>query len=194
MLAEADHLSPEQREHLLAHCDSLPAANREGVVAALASSWARTESAKAAAWALAHGQADDGASVANSAAQQVFLRWVNNDADAALAWWRVLTASQLHDALGTNASTFLAENGQIDAAMELFHPRANPAGAWYVRDPEAVARWVETLPAGAARDQATRVFIEKAAAASPVSAAEWVETVADPALHQKAAEWVFWKT
>jgi hypothetical protein len=50
------------------------------------------------------------------------VRWVNNDRDAALTWWRALPGSPLRDALGNEASTFVAEAGDLDTALELFHP------------------------------------------------------------------------
>ena len=64
---------------------------------------------------------------------------------------------------------------------------------WYAREPEAVARWIETLPAGMARDVATRTFVKEAARVSPAGAGEWVASVADPDLRQSAASLVYWE-
>ncbi|HZJ17599.1 MAG TPA: hypothetical protein VFD27_21275, partial [Chthoniobacteraceae bacterium] len=125
----ADRLPLEERTRLLAEYDSLPLGARDSLAAALASSWARSDPRAAAEWALAHAEAGDRASPANNAAQQVFVRWVNNDTDAALAWWHALPASPLRDALGNEASTFIAEAGDLDAALQLFHPsEANTGG------------------------------------------------------------------
>ena len=107
--AAADRLPPEERARLLAAYDTLPASARDDLATALASAWARTDPRAAADWALAHAKAEDRKNAANGAAQQVFLRWVNNDTDAALAWWRALPASPLREALGNEASTFVAE-------------------------------------------------------------------------------------
>jgi hypothetical protein len=121
-LDAAERLAPEERERLLASYDTLPAGPRSGVAAALASIWARTEPRAAADWAVAHGKPEDGASAENTAAQQVFVRWIAGDADAALAWWRTLPDSPLRAAIGTNASTYLAEEGRIDEALAIFKP------------------------------------------------------------------------
>ncbi len=120
--AAADRLPPEERARLLAAYDTLPAGARDDLATALASSWARTDPRAAADWALAHAKTEDRKNAANGAAQQVFLRWVNNDTDAALAWWRALPASPLREALGNEASTFVAEAGDLDTALALYHP------------------------------------------------------------------------
>jgi hypothetical protein len=56
-----------------------------------------------------------------------------------------------------------------------------------------VARWIETLPTGSARDEATRTFIQEAARLSTAGASEWVATVSDPALRQSAAMMIYWE-
>lgn len=185
-LVIADHIAPEERERLLASYDSLPASAREHVAAALAGSWARTEPQKAADWAIAHAKPEDGGNSANHAAQYVFLRWVNNDADAALAWWRALPSSPLRDALGTNASTYLAEDGRLDAALEIFKPSAGRtdesattqlAQLLVARDPNTAGAWFATLPAGVATEQTARAVVSEWYAREPQAVARWVETM-----------------
>ena len=195
--AAADRISPEDRERLLDGYDSLPASARENAAAALVCAWARTEPRKAAEWAVAHGKTDDGASPANNSAQQVFLRWINTDADAALAWWRAQPPSPLRDALGTNASTYLAEDGRLDAALEIFHPGAGEtdkfASAQLLqiladRDPrEAAARFAK-MPASAIGEQTARAVTGAWYARDPEAVARWIETLPAGSARDQAAQ------
>ena len=214
-LASADRLSPERRRALLDGCDALSATAAGTLAAALVSSWARTEPLAAADWAMAHGQADDVASPRNAAAQQAFLRWVNNDADAALAWWRKLPASPLRDALGTNASTFLLEDDRLEAALEIFRTHAGNeerdavvqfATHLVEHDPNSAGKWLASLPVEAVTDDAAWVVVQEWYLRSPESAARWIESLpasaardyvvqnfvqtAVPDDPQAAAEWV----
>jgi hypothetical protein len=171
-LAAADRLSASERERLLAEYDSLPANARDSAVAALACAWARTEPQAAVEWSLAHGKPDDAGNAANNAAQQVFLRWINNDTDAALAWWRAMPQSPLRDALGTNASTYLAEAGQADIALELFRVRAteapNDAPPSLSREPVNRAQGEDTI-----ERSATSHLAQLLAERDPEFAAKW---------------------
>lgn len=194
----------------------------------MASAWARTEPENAAAWALAHARPEEHAHPDNLAVNHVFLRWVNNAPDAAHAWWRALPPSPLRDALGASVSTYVAESGELDLALEMIKPGVSEAdgdvvaqlgqilaqrdpmeaGSWlatlptatktkfaadlivqsmYSQDPEAVARFIEDLPAGRRRDEVAAAFVHQAARSSPGDAAEWVLVVEDPALRQAAA-------
>lgn len=189
-LAASDRLAPEERAHLLANCESLPGSARDAVVAALASTWARTEPKEAAEWALAHGKPEEGANSANNAAQQVFLRWINNDADAALAWWRALPDSSLRDALGTNGSTYLAEDGRIDEALEIFRPSVST-------NEEAISR--SQSPGGVYKKVSRGSTREAAATAQlaqflvdhdPKLAADWVATLPPAAVTDQTARTV----
>ncbi len=203
-LASAERLPPAERERLLANYDSLPPGPRAGAAAALACVWARTEPRAAADWALAHAKADDGANAENAASQQVFLRWITSDPDAALAWWRAIPASPLRAALGTNASTYLAEEGRLDEAREIFQPAAdatnNPQATapgvmsmgggsgdeqatvhlgqlLAARDPAAAGAWFATLPPTVATYQTTLAFLPKWYARAPEAVARWLETL-----------------
>ncbi|MHA3771708.1 hypothetical protein ACXR0O_09250 [Verrucomicrobiota bacterium sgz303538] len=172
--AAADALSTEERERLLASYDTLPGSVRDSVAAAVVCSWARTEPQKAAEWALAHGNAEDGMSPANTAAQQVFLRWINNDPDKALAWWRELPSSALRDALGTNASTYMAENGQMDAAMEMFRPHANPAYPPGSTQTVSMRRTIRTTIGGGSTDESAATHLAQfLAKRDPAAAGDW---------------------
>jgi hypothetical protein len=200
-LAAADDLSPDERRHLLATYDAMSATVRDSVVAAVASAWARAEPREAAEWSLAHGKADDPANAANNAAQQVFLRWINNDQDAALGWWRSIPQSPLRDALGTNASTYLAETGQIDGALELFRvppdlpshgsdsqrhrdeetlersATAHLSQLLAERDPRLAAEWFATLPARVVTEHTANAVVASWYDRSPEEVARWIESL-----------------
>lgn len=202
----ADRLSPEERARVVANYDSLPAAARETLAAALASSWARTAPREAADWALSLAKAGERTAPENLATDQVFLRWINTDPDAALAWWNALPASPLRDAIGTNASTFLAEDGRLDEAMKLFRPQAvkveptkrnsdsvvilsgggeggdSMATAQLTqllaeRDPAAAAAWLAALPPAVATKDSARVVIDEWMPRNPEAVARWVESL-----------------
>ena len=202
-IGHAERLTPEERAKLLADYDTLPPGVRSGVAAAAASVWARTEPKAAADWALAHSRTDDGANPENTAAHQVFLRWTIGDADAALAWWRSLPDSPLRAAIGTDASTYLAEEGRIVEALEIFKPadakkaqETNVPGAMSIgggspeeqatvqlgqtlaaRDPAAAGAWFATLPPSVATYQTTLAFLPKWYAREPDAVARWIETL-----------------
>ena len=195
-LAAAERVAPEDRDRLLADPTLLPEVLRESTVAALVSTWARTEPQKAIEWAVAHGQKEDAAHDSNTAAQQAFLRWVNSDRDAAFAWWRAQPASALHDALGTNASTFLAEDGRMDAALEMFRPNKSAldtsatehmAQMLAERDPGRAAAWFATLPSGAVNERTTRAIVSRWYAREPEKVARWVESLPTGAARDEAA-------
>jgi hypothetical protein len=182
----ADRMPSEERQRILANCDALPAGTRDNLAAALACSWARSDPPAAAEWALAHAKTNERANSANTAAQKVFLRWANNDADAALVWWRALPASPLRDALGTEASTFLAEKGRFDAALELFHPQDGKADETITtqlaqflsgRDPANAAAWLSALPSGVSTEKAAQAVLRDWFPREPEAAARWVEAL-----------------
>lgn len=180
----AERISPEERARVLAGYATLPDGMRDDIATVLVSSWARTEPRQAAEWALAHAQPQERASPANRAATQAFLRWANTDADAALAWWRALPPSPLRDALGTEASTFIAEAGQLDAAIELFRPSSKKVDeditahlAQYIaaRDPAEAAAWLASLPADVLTEKAVRHVVRKWYAEESEAVARYVE-------------------
>jgi hypothetical protein len=209
-------VTSEERERLLASYDSLPAPARDSVAAALCSAWARTEPQKAVEWAVAHGRVDDGVNSANLAAQHVFLRWVNTDPDGALSWWRAQPDSALRDALGTNASTYLAENGRLDAALEIFHLRTAKADADEValrargtvimggsdeeqataqlaqilveRDPNSASAWYATLPEHVATEQAARTIVIQWYGRDSEAVARWIGTLPPGETRDQAAK------
>lgn len=53
-------------------------------------------------------------------------------------------------------------------------------GAWFSRDPSAVATWIETLPKGMMRDKALHGFSYQAKNADPFTAGEWADAIDDP--------------
>ena len=76
----------------------------------------------------------------------VFMTKYLVDRSGALAWFRGLPPSPLRDAMGTNASTFVAAGGEIEAAIELcrptsaktdHHATAHLAQIYAERDPAA---------------------------------------------------------
>jgi hypothetical protein len=191
-LAAAERLSPDQRERLLASYDALPTELRDTVATAVALVWARTEPQKAAEWAVAHGKTDDGSHPGNTAAHQVFLRWVGNDAETALAWWGALPASALRDALGTSASTLVAEAGRIDEALAMFRPSAEAVKA---SGPGRRMRssGVITISGGASKstDEAAAVYLAAVLAErDPVAAGKWFATLPSSVATQETARMV----
>ena len=175
----ADRVPPEERARLLANYDILPAGARDDLATALASAWARTDPRAAADWALAHAKVEDRKDAANGAAQQVFLRWVNNDTGAALAWWRALPASPLREALGNEASTFIAEAGDLDTALALYHP-PEEKGAETSRTRLAQFSWKSAGQSSGGNDgeipaQLTQLLVER----DPARAATWLAALPD---------------
>jgi hypothetical protein len=184
--AEADRLSPEERQKILDHFDSLPASVRGPMGTAVTSAWARTEPDKAADWAMKHATPTDRSGPGNVAAEMVFLRWINNTPEAAVAWWRSLPPGPLRDAMGTNASTFLAEQGDLESALELFHPRSGTedeqAAAHLTqilaeRDPARAAESLLKVPDGILLKDASRKVIESWFPRDPDAVARWVESL-----------------
>jgi hypothetical protein len=182
----ADLASPEERERFLASYDTLPEQVRGPLAAALVSAWARTEPAQAAAWALAHAEPTQADAKANHVAKNVFLRWFHADTDAALAWWRALPESPLRNALGSDASAIVADEGRIDEALALFHPvehgdqgeiTAMLAQTSADRDPAAAAAWLGSLPAYVQTGKAVGNVIERWFARDAESVANWVEAL-----------------
>ena len=182
----ADRTTPEQRAEILANYATLPAGAREDLAAVLASSWARTEPAQAAKWALQIAQTEERNAPANRAVDQVFLRWTNNQPEAALAWWKALPASPLKDALGTSGSTYLAEAGNLDAALELFRPgpgdkdelaTAHMAQFIAARDPAEAAAWLKSLPADVVSRQAAETVVTAWYDRAPDAVARFIEAM-----------------
>jgi hypothetical protein len=181
-----DFISPDERAELLANYDKLPAALRPNLAAELASSWARTDPEAAANWALAHAQLNDGANPANLASTKVLARWVNEDAESALNWWKGLPSSPLRDAIGNNASTFLADEGDVDSALQMFHPHAGADDAMIATqlaqyaaddDPAKAGAWLATLPAEADLKKASAAVIDAWYVKEPEAAARWVQSL-----------------
>ena len=184
LMSEAARLSVEERAAVLAKYDSLPEGMRENIGAAIASHWARTEPAEAAEWALSRAKRDDRAHPANQPAEQALLRWINNAPEDAIAWWRSLSASPLREALGTSASTFVAENGDMDVALEMFSPgpgeldgdiTAHLAQLVADRDPARAAAWLRDLPEHADAKRAMESVVHEWYAREPAAVAEYIE-------------------
>ncbi len=197
LMLQADLTSPEQRAQLLENYDRLPAIARDDMCAALASAWARTEPRAAADWAMAHAKPDDDRAAPNRAAMSVFQRWSYNEPEAALAWWRTLPPSPLRDALGVEASTYYAEAGQVDTALEIFRPLPGQSYSGATqhlaqilakRDPAQAAAWLGTLPpeadAGGAMTHVQNVWY----AQDPKATAEWLGTIAPGKSRDKAVQ------
>jgi hypothetical protein len=183
---KADLASAETRSRLLANYNQLPDGTREQVGAALAATWARTDPQAAAAWALEHAKPNDPDSIANHATHYAFLRWSQADRPAALAWLRSLPDSPLRKAVGTHASTFLAEEGQMEAALELFRPSGSPADQratahlaqiYAPRDPAAAAQWLAKLPEESVNEAAVAKVLEAWYPQNSAACAEWVESL-----------------
>lgn len=186
LVKEADLATPEERARLLARYDQLPRGARDNLCAALAGAWARTEPRAAAEWALAHAKTADADAGANQPAQRVFTRWMGTEREAALAWWRALPESPLRDALGAEASTHLAEDGDLAAALAVYRPlpgEAHRAATTQLaqflaeEDPATAAAWLADLPPAAAPKEAAQFVIAEWMARDSDAAARWMETL-----------------
>lgn len=186
LIPETDRLSPEERQAALGRLGDFPSGTRDALAAAIASSWARTEPKEAAEWAMAHAKPADRAGSANEAAQGVFLRWINGEPEAAVAWWRSLPDSKLRDALGTNASTFLAEQGDLETALTLYRPQPgkedDQATAQLVQmfakqDPAKAAEWLRKIPDGVSGKRGSRTVVDAWYSRDPEAVAHWVESL-----------------
>jgi hypothetical protein len=190
-LAEAGYLSAEARERVLADPTEVPEIVRDATIGGIVSAWGRGEPEKALDWVKSHAQPADGkkneeaVAARNAIAQQVFLRWVNGDEAAALAWWQKLPESALRDAIGTNASTFVAEAGQLELAMQMFHPAKTTdnivtlqlAQMVSARDPEKAGAWLATLPRENVDMMTAKAVVGDWYARDPEKVASWVETL-----------------
>ncbi len=182
--ALANQTTPEDRERFLASYEKLPEALRADAGAAMASGWARTEPEKAAESALTHARPEDREHPENRAVDQAFRRWVKNAPESALSWWRALPASPLRNALGASASTYVAEGGDLDLALEIMQPGASKAEEGTIgrmgqllaeRDPLEAADWLRALPPEAESKIAARLVVEALHRGDPTAAARWVE-------------------
>ena len=154
LIRDADQTPAEARAKILTDYENLPPASRDALCAALVAAWARTEPRAAIEWAVAHAKADDADSRANTAAQYAFLRWVSSDAKAAFTWWQALPPSAMRDALGMEASTHFAEDGDFETAKTLFRyvpgssrrdTLSHFASLYAQRDAAGAAGWLATL-------------------------------------------------
>ncbi len=196
IIRDAEQTTPEDRARILADVDKLPAGGRDVLCAALADAWSREDPAAAAGWVLAHSNAADGPSTANLAAERVFLRWINNDMDAALAWWRTLPPSPMRDRIGAQASTYVAEDGRLDEALRLFPTTSiadrsatdHLAQILIARDPAVAARWMQNLPAEAVTDETVRELYAKWFPRDAKAVADWVESIPAGKVHDRAVK------
>jgi hypothetical protein len=92
----------------------------------------------------------------------------------------------LHDALGNDASTYLAESGDLDAALQLFHPHAGKADAAIAmqlaqfvaeEDPSKAGAWLAGLPAETDTGKAAQTVVDTWYPKEPEAAARWVEAL-----------------
>jgi hypothetical protein len=182
----ADRTTREDREKFFANYDSVPKNLREPLAAALANSWARTEPAAAAAWALAHAEPENHESTANGVTRDVFLRWFNTDASAAISWWNNLPASPLRDALGNEACTKFADEGKIEEALAMYRPLAGKsqpqitqmlAQNYAEREPAAAASWLMSLPPDVAISDATTSILSRWIPRDPEGVANWIQAL-----------------
>lgn len=184
--AAADRLTPDECNATLARLKNLPPGMRDAMAATVASSWARTEPKQAAEWAMAQAKPEDRSDPANQASQEVFVRWAYADPGAAVAWLRGLPPSSLRDALGTNASTFIAEQGDLDTALALFRPQpgkedsqvtAQLVQIFVERDPAKAAEWLRDLPEGASVKDSAGTVVNSWYLRDPTAVAKWVESL-----------------
>ncbi len=194
--AAAQAASPEERERLLEQYDSLPAETRESLGAVLAVAWARTEPQKAAEWALAYADPVQDATGPNLAADKVFVRWFTQDPKAAFAWWQALPPSKMRESLGNDVSTYVADAGEIDRALELFHPHSD--ADWMIatqlaqtvanKDPAKAANWLAALPDATNLQDAAKSVIAKWYPRQPGAVAQWVEGLPPGRLRDQAMD------
>jgi hypothetical protein len=92
----------------------------------------------------------------------------------------------LRDALGTNASTFIAEQGDLDTALALFRPQpgkedsqvtAQLVQIFVERDPAKAAEWLRDLPEGASVKDSAGTVVNSWYLRDPTAVAKWVESL-----------------
>ena len=185
LFREADLMSPEDRARRVEQIAAMPEGVRDSTAAALAASWARDEPLKAAEWAMKLAKPDAPENTANQAAHFAFLRWIHVDRAAALAWLRSQPESPLRNSIGTNAASFVAEAGDLDAAVELCHPStskvdqsatAHLVQIYVERDPDAAAAWLATVPNAINNATASKLF-SSWYPNDPMAVGRWVENL-----------------
>jgi hypothetical protein len=185
-LALSEQCSPEDRARFIASYEELPQQMRAEAGAAVASGWARTEPENAAAWALSQARPDEHSHPENQAVNLVFLRWVNNAPANALGWWRALPPSPLKNSLAVSASTYVAEGGSLDLALEMIQPGISHASPDLIgqmgqllarRDPAEAAKWLEAVPDTADTTVAAKLVLQAMYTKAPEEAAAYVESL-----------------
>ena len=196
ILRDAEQTSPEDRSRILSGEANLPQGSRDVICAALADAWSREEPAAAAKWALAHSDSMTGNATANLATERVFLRWINSDMDAALAWWKTLPPSPLRDRIGEQASTYVAEDGRFDEALELF-PSGSPSnkGATHHlaqiladKEPALAADWMAKLPEASVTSGMLDGLFYEWLRVTPANATTWIESLPPGSLRDSATK------
>jgi hypothetical protein len=186
LLQKADAATPEERDEIKARFDQMPEHIRGPIGAALVAAWARTQPREAIEWAIQHAKPDDPASPVNQAPHHAFLRWIHVDRPGALAWLRSLPPSPLRDTIGTNASSYFAEDGELEVALEICKPTGSVvdrsavthlAEIYAKSDLSAAAAWIAKLPEASIDEEAISKVIEPWLQKDPAAVGGWLETL-----------------
>ena len=196
ILRDAAQTDPEERTRILSKAANLPPGSRDVLCAALADAWSLEAPAAAAKWALEHSDSATGNSTANLATERVFLRWINTDMDAALAWWKTLPPSPLRNRIGEQASTYVAEDGRFEEALALF-PSRNPSNKSATqhlaqllvdKEPALAADWMANLPAASVTSGMLDGLFSEWLRVTPASATTWIESLPPGSLRDSATK------
>ena len=183
-IAAAERLTPEERERCLASLDRLPPNLREQLTGTLLGAWAKDDPRPAAEWAVTHAKPEDSEAPESRRVEWPFHTWLRADEAAALAWCARLPASPLRDDLTNGAAAWLANAGNIAAAVSLLRPRDGEKSSYAIAaiavarakdDPAAAAAWIDSLPPDTDTGGAVGALVEKWAGREAAGAASWVE-------------------
>jgi hypothetical protein len=185
LISDAERTTPENRARILADYGNLPKGARDMICAALADVWSREDPGAAARWALAHAESGERSSAGNLAIERVFLRWVNSDLDSALAWWKTLPPSPMRERVSEEASTYIAEAGRVQEAVNLFRPETakNPTIVQHFaqilaeRDPAAAGAWLGSVPPEAVNQEVVRNLMSQWIPRNPDAVGEWMNSL-----------------
>jgi hypothetical protein len=190
----------------LSYAQTLPAGEQMAALATVFHAWAAKDPAAAAAELEDNldsplGLAGEQAAAAGEA---VATAWAAMQALGAIAARNPAQAVDLfHNLTNASAKTAAAEPlaaqwaaqdpaGSAQWALSLadFEQKSaalrGVAASWMAQDPAAASRWVNELPAGAAKDAAVAALVSSQALRNDIpSAAQWAQSITDPAARQE---------
>ena len=158
-----------------------PGEDRSRALSSVMQNWARTAPRDAAAWLAQSGQMEHLGFIASDIAAF----WAQNDFSAAQEWVNQLPAAVREQAMPTIVQA-LSETDPA-RATELFATQLSAkqqesaswliATNWARRDFDAAARWAQTLPPGATRDNALGSIASELGEKDPKKAADWLDRI-----------------